>query len=125
MRKPRSPSEKVSRTWARGVVTNYSYYSNGDLKLINYSDGTEDVHFTYDRMGRVKTATDGTWNGSTITSQRFKHTYDYLAYNHSYHPLKLNYEKIEGVNTAAVYLTRKYEADYRGGWILVARRGAI
>ena len=102
----------LSRTWARGVVTNYSYYSNGDLKLVDYSDGTEDVYFTYDRMGRIKTATDGTWNGSAITPQRFKHTYDYLAHNDLYHPLKLNYEKIEGLNTAAVYLTRKYETVF-------------
>ena len=38
------------------MVTSYSYNDAGDLSAIDYSDNTPDVSFTYDRLGRQKTA---------------------------------------------------------------------
>lgn len=46
------------RTWARGVVTEYSYDDLGQLTNIDYSDSTPDVAFTYDRLGRQLTIAD-------------------------------------------------------------------
>jgi YD repeat-containing protein len=48
----------ASRTWARGVTTSYDYNAAGDLVSIDYSDSTPDVRFTYDRLGRVLSATN-------------------------------------------------------------------
>ena len=48
----------TKRTWARGVSTEYAYDVLGQLTNIDYSDGTPDVSFTYDRMGRQVTVTD-------------------------------------------------------------------
>jgi len=42
-----------TRTWQRGVITTYSYTSAGDLQGIDYSDGTPDVEYQYDRVGNV------------------------------------------------------------------------
>ena len=51
----------ASRTWSRLVggaqcAATYSYNDAGDLSELNYSDSTPDVSFTYDRLGRQKTA---------------------------------------------------------------------
>ncbi|MBI2437215.1 MAG: hypothetical protein HYV36_00160 [Lentisphaerae bacterium] len=56
----------ATRTWSRLVgavlpngdplITTYSYNSAGDLSGVDYSDSTPDVSFTYDRLGRQKTA---------------------------------------------------------------------
>ena len=46
------------RTWARGVATDYAYDVLGQLTNIDYSDGTPDVSFTYDRMGQQVAITD-------------------------------------------------------------------
>jgi RHS repeat-associated protein len=45
-----------TRTWARGVVTEYGYDSLGQLVSVNYSDGTPSVTNTYDRLGRKLSA---------------------------------------------------------------------
>lgn len=47
-----------SRTWARGVSTNYGYDSFGALASMEHSDGTPGVMLTFDRLGRLATATD-------------------------------------------------------------------
>jgi YD repeat-containing protein len=47
------------RTWARGVTTTHSYNDAGDLRLVDYSDGTPDVSYVYDRRGRPTTITQG------------------------------------------------------------------
>ncbi|QJE95720.1 RHS repeat domain-containing protein [Luteolibacter luteus] len=50
----------ATRTWARGVVTTYTYTSLGDLDLIDYPAGTPDVKFnSYDRLGRPTQVTTG------------------------------------------------------------------
>ncbi len=49
----------ASRTWVRGIVTAYTYDGAGQMTNINYSDTTPDVSFTFDRLGRQTTITDG------------------------------------------------------------------
>ena len=52
-----SPDGKLAtRTWARGVVTEYGYDALGSLLSVNYSDATPDVAYTYDRLGRQLSA---------------------------------------------------------------------
>ena len=52
-----SPDGKLAtRTWARGVVTEYGYDALGSLLSVNYSDATPDVTYTYDRIGRQLSA---------------------------------------------------------------------
>ena len=56
-----SGGKLASRTWSRtngtnALLTTYSYNDAGDLTEIDYSDATPDVSFTYDRLGRQKTA---------------------------------------------------------------------
>ncbi|HEV2691911.1 MAG TPA: hypothetical protein VG347_03370 [Verrucomicrobiae bacterium] len=47
----------ASRTWARGIITSYSYDGAGSLTNIAYSDSTPSVTNTFDRLGRqIKTA---------------------------------------------------------------------
>lgn len=53
--------QMATRTWARGIVTTYSYDSaTGDLLSQTYSDSTPAVTHTYDRAGRVVSVTDTT-----------------------------------------------------------------
>ena len=52
-----TPDGKLStRTWARGVVTEYDYDALGQLAGIDYSDNTPDVIYTYDRLNRQLSA---------------------------------------------------------------------
>lgn len=54
-----TPDGKLAtRTWARGVTTDYGYVASGELATVDYSDGTPDVTYTYDRLGRPVTITD-------------------------------------------------------------------
>ena len=46
------------RTWARGLVTNYSYHPTGELQSIDYADSTPDVSQTITRLGATATITD-------------------------------------------------------------------
>ena len=61
-----SDGKLATRTWARGVVTTYNYDSLNQLTNINYTDSTPAVGFTYDRLGRQVTITDG--QGSRLFS---------------------------------------------------------
>jgi RHS repeat-associated protein len=48
-----TPDGKLSRrTWARGIVTDYSYDNWGSLTNTVYSDNTPTVFLTYDALGR-------------------------------------------------------------------------
>ncbi|MBI2441628.1 MAG: RHS repeat-associated core domain-containing protein [Lentisphaerae bacterium] len=54
-------SKLETRNWARrdgtnDLVTTYFYNDSSDLTGIDYSDSTPDVSFTYDRLGRQRTA---------------------------------------------------------------------
>ena len=54
-----TPDGKLAtRTWARGMVTEYGYDALGQLVGIDYSDSTPDVSYTYDRLDRVLTVVD-------------------------------------------------------------------
>lgn len=53
-----------TRTWARGVATNYTYDTTGGLTGIDYSDATPDVLFSLDRLNRRTSTTMG---GTIIT----------------------------------------------------------
>lgn len=55
-----------TRTWARRasggqpLTTTYGYsQSTGELRSVDYSDETPDVAYTYDRLGRQRTISDG------------------------------------------------------------------
>ena len=48
-----TPTGKLSqRTWARGIVTDYSYDAWGSLTNTVYSDGTPTISLSYDALGR-------------------------------------------------------------------------
>ena len=56
-----TPGGKLkTRTWARGIVITHHYdpENHVDLRRIDYSDQTPDVHFTYTRLGQEKTVKD-------------------------------------------------------------------
>ena len=54
-----TPDGKLAtRTWARGIVTTYSYDASGALTNTVYSDGTPTVSLAYDRAGRQVEARD-------------------------------------------------------------------
>lgn len=54
-----TPEGKLSsRTWARGIVTNYAYDGWGNLVSTTYSDGTPAITYSYDALGRVTSASD-------------------------------------------------------------------
>jgi RHS repeat-associated protein len=55
----------LTRLWARGTNTTYSYNNAGDLSGVSYNDGvTPNVTYTYDRRGRQATVLR---NGMTTT----------------------------------------------------------
>ena len=92
-----SDGKLATRTWARGVVTTYSYDPFGQLSSVSYSDNTPGTTFSYDRLGRQTTITDGagtrafTYNDSLqlaseqsqISNQQFEITHQYDAYGRS------------------------------------------
>lgn len=54
-----TPDGKLaSRTWARGIVTNYAYDGWGNLTSTTYSDDTPSIEITYDAFGRKTSVTD-------------------------------------------------------------------
>ena len=54
-----TPDGKLAtRTWARGIVTTYSYDDNGALTNTVYSDGTPTMSLAYNRAGRQVRAHD-------------------------------------------------------------------
>jgi RHS repeat-associated protein len=71
---PDRDGQLTKRTWARGTYTDYVFDNAGRKTLVNYSDSTPDISFTYDWMGNTPTVTDaaGTHN----------FTYDYTTTGH-------------------------------------------
>ena len=54
-----TPDGKLAtRTWARGIVTTYSYDDNGSLTNTVYSDGTPTISLAYNRVGQQIRAED-------------------------------------------------------------------
>lgn len=57
-----------TRTWARNVVTTYTYSSvTGEQTAISYSDGTPGLVYDYNRLGQNTSVVQGT-GGGTLTS---------------------------------------------------------
>ena len=53
-----TPDGKLARrTWARGVVTDYTYDNAGQLVSTTYSDNTPTITMSYDRVGNLINAT--------------------------------------------------------------------
>jgi len=48
----------LSRTWARGITTNYSHENGGEVASVTYSDGTPTVAYTHGRTGEIETISD-------------------------------------------------------------------
>ncbi|MCB1227747.1 MAG: RHS repeat protein, partial [Verrucomicrobiales bacterium] len=66
-----SAGRVATRTWQRGAVTSYDYDGLGRLETMSYSgDGgvTPGVSYSYDRLGRVISTTDGTGERTTSYS---------------------------------------------------------
>lgn len=70
----------ATRTWARGVTTNYSYSTvTGEQTGIDYSDSTPDLAYTYNRLGQTATISDAigartfaySSTDTTLTSETF------------------------------------------------------
>ena len=55
----------ATRTWARGIVTTYSYDGWNNLTNTAYSDGTPSISLAYDAMGRQTSATDAAGTATT------------------------------------------------------------
>ena len=55
-----SPDGKLlTRTWARGITTTYSYdAATGEFLKADYSDATQDIERTYNRMGNLASVRD-------------------------------------------------------------------
>ncbi|MCW5551781.1 MAG: RHS repeat-associated core domain-containing protein [Verrucomicrobiae bacterium] len=73
-----------SRAWARGVTTWYTNNAAGDLWVVNYSDSTPDVTYTYDRRGRQITIAQ---SGGTTTARKFDAAGNLLSEAYSGGPL--------------------------------------
>ena len=57
----------LTRTWARGTNTTYSYNTAGDLATVSYNDGiTPSVTYTYDRLGRKSSVVCGAMTTSFV-----------------------------------------------------------
>jgi RHS repeat-associated protein len=73
-----------TRVWARGVTTTYFYNMAGELASIAYDDGvTAPVGYSYDRLGRRLTAT----NGATSCSYVYDDAGDVVSESYSGGPL--------------------------------------
>lgn len=56
-----SRGQLTSRTWSRGVRTDYLYdAATGEQRDILYSDGTPELHYTYNRLGQATNIDDAT-----------------------------------------------------------------
>ncbi len=80
----------ATRAWARGVTTTYAYDFLGQLTNTAYSDGTPDVAYAYDRIGRRLTAVTSCSSnvftyagldqtGEFISGSKIEVTYDSLG----------------------------------------------
>ena len=98
----------LTRTWARGVTTAYSYNAAGDLTHVSYSDSTPGVAYACDRQGRQSTIA---WNGITET----------LAYNLAGQRVS---ESWSAGLLAGLAITNSYDADLRRATLAV-RSGAM
>lgn len=109
----------ASRTWERGVTTNYAYNSAGDLLAVDYDDSgvTPDIHYTYTRTGQQDIVSEGQYATAafiagdsftpslapTLLTVERSTDYDYNA------RFQVETETISGLLTSDAVLTRIYE----------------
>ncbi len=103
-----------TRTWARGVKTTYSYdfhgqptgfgtnAKSGDLALIDYSDSTPDIRYTYTRWGAIE---------QVARAGRLHANYIYRDSSHLL--LTLEAQSIENTQPGTFKLTRSYDDQLR------------
>jgi YD repeat-containing protein len=90
-----------TRTWARGVVTTYTYSSlTGEQTSISYSDSTPALTYTYTRLGQLDTVRDATSASATDLRD--------FVYDPAY-PLRLSCEAFNSFYGSRV-LTRLMDA---------------
>ena len=54
-------SQLTRRTWARGTTTDYTYdFATAEQRDITYSDGTPELHYTYNRLAQTTQIDDAT-----------------------------------------------------------------
>ena len=90
----------ATRTWARGIVTNYSYDSaTGQLLKVDYADDTPDITYTYNRLGQLASVQDAAGTrtfGYNTTFDRISETINgiynkVLAYHYASEGVKGRY----------------------------------
>ena len=104
-----------TRTWARGITTTYAYNNAGELQGADYSDGTPDVSYAYDRQGRPARITGATTNDFTFTAAGLllsenvvNKTWNYASQN------RLGYDALQrrsGLTNLSLGLTHTYAYD--------------
>jgi hypothetical protein len=96
----------ASRTWRRGIRTDYGYNSFRDLSSITYPDSTPDVSFSnFGRLGRPGTVTEGS---STTT----------LAYNSLTGETSTTYAAGHGILPGLSVITKTPNSGRPGGYTL-------
>jgi RHS repeat-associated protein len=102
------PSGRLeTRTWARGIVTTYTYTPAGDPSGWSYSDATQSVAIAYDRAGRPRTRTDAaglcTWsyhaNGQLDTESYAGGQLDGLSLDRDFDA----YQRLSSLTSPGVY----------------------
>jgi YD repeat-containing protein len=104
-----------TRTWARGLTTSYSYNNAGELAGADYSDGTPDVTYAYDRQGRPAQITGATTNdfaftaaGLLLSENVVNKTWNYASQT------RLGYDALQrrsGLTNLSLGLTHSYAYD--------------
>ncbi|MEO0511174.1 MAG: RHS repeat-associated core domain-containing protein [Verrucomicrobiota bacterium] len=109
----------ASRTWARGLATNYAYNSAGELLAADYDDAgaTPDLHYSYTRTGQQDVVGEGSYAVAAFTAGQVftpalapslnttDRSTDY-AYNARF---QIETETMTGLLGSDVVLARSYE----------------
>ena len=62
----------ATRTWARGIITTYTYSSTtGELLNVDYADDTPDITYTYNRLGQLATVQDAAGTRNFVYNANF------------------------------------------------------
>jgi len=95
----------LTRTWARGITTTYSYdAATGELLKADYSDATQDIERTYNRMGNLVSVSDAAGVRTFNYDENFNLTEETLdgrtlAYTYSTSGIKGRYTGLTGNHT--------------------------
>ncbi|MBI3870960.1 MAG: RHS repeat-associated core domain-containing protein [Verrucomicrobia bacterium] len=109
-----------TRAWVRGITTTYVTNSVGEVVTIDYSDTTPDVSFTFDRLGRKTTLSQGgntnefLYNdaGQVISEKSTAGTLSGLALTNVYDTfLRRNSSKAVVVSPASTLIAMTYGYD--------------